>query len=253
MLYRFLTESNEQIMQAERAELLALRHPLAVHDAPAEDLTLLDRAILQLDELFLLVVVGEFNAGKSAFINALLGRRLLTEGVTPTTTQITTLKYGEVESPTEAEPRDNAVATYPLDWLRDINIVDTPGVNAIMRQHQQITEEFLPRADLILFLTSADRPFSETERLFLQRIREWGKKIVVVINKIDILEDPEDVERVVAFVETNGQALLGRHPTIFPVSARLARIAKETIDADERTRGWAASRFEALEDHILRT
>lgn len=253
MLYRFLTESNEQIMQTERAELLALRHPLAVLDAPAEDLALLDRAILQLDELFLLVVVGEFNAGKSAFINALLGRRLLTEGVTPTTTQITTLKYGEVESPTEAEPRDSVVVTYPLDWLRDINIVDTPGVNAIMRQHQQITEEFVPRADLILFITSADRPFSETERLFLQRIREWGKKIVVVINKIDILEDPEDVERVVAFVETNGQALLGRHPTIFPVSARLARIAKETIDADERTRGWAASRFEALEDHILRT
>lgn len=258
MIYRFLTEAAEQILQAERAALLALRHPLTLLDAPAEDMALLDRAIVQLDELFLLVVVGEFNAGKSAVINALLGQRLLEEGVTPTTTQITILKYGEAEpadavaSPAASGPRDTVIITCPLDWLRDINIVDTPGVNAIMRQHQQITEEFVPRADLILFITSADRPFSETERLFLQRIREWGKKVVVIINKIDILDGPADIERITAFVETNGRALLGRHPTIFPVSARLARIAKETIDADERTRNWAASRFEALEEHILR-
>jgi small GTP-binding protein len=66
-----------------------------------------------------------------------------------------------------------------------INIVDTPGTNAIIRRHQEITEEFVPRADLILFVTSADRPFSESERLFLQRIREWGKKIVFVVNKAD--------------------------------------------------------------------
>jgi small GTP-binding protein len=252
MLYRFLTEHDAQIVQAERSQLLALRQPLSALDAPAEDLALLERALLQIDELFLLVVVGEFNAGKSAFINALLGRRLLTEGVTPTTTAITLLKYGDTQ-PAETTQGDGvAVITYPLDWLRDINIVDTPGTNAIMRRHQQLTEDFVPRADLILFITSADRPFSESERVFLQRIREWGKKVTVVVNKIDILESAEDVERVLAFIETNGRELLGRHPTIFPISARLARVAKETIDADERTRLQAASRFEALEDHILR-
>lgn len=252
MLYRFLTEHDAQIVQAERSQLLALRHPLSALDATPEDLALLDRALLQIDELFLLVVVGEFNAGKSAFINALLGRRLLTEGVTPTTTAITLLKYGDAQTAETTQGDGVAVVTYPLDWLRDINIVDTPGTNAIMRHHQQLTEDFVPRADLILFITSADRPFSESERLFLQRIREWGKKVTVVVNKIDILESAEDVERVLAFIETNSRELLGRHPTIFPVAARIARIAKETIDADERTRLWAASRFEALEDHILR-
>ncbi len=252
MLYRFLTEHDAQIVQAERSQLLALRQPLSALDATPEDLALLDRALLQIDELFLLVVVGEFNAGKSAFINALLGRRLLTEGVTPTTTAITLLKYGEAQTAETTHGNGVAVITYPLDWLRDINIVDTPGTNAIMRHHQQLTEDFVPRADLILFITSADRPFSESERLFLQRIREWGKKVTVVVNKIDILESAEDVERVLAFIETNSRELLGRHPTIYPVSARIARIAKETLDADERTRLWAASRFEALEDHILR-
>jgi len=131
--------------------------------------------------------------------------------------------------------------------------VDTPGTNAIIRRHQEITEEFVPRADLILFVTSADRPFSESERLFLHRIREWGKKIVFVVNKIDILETAADVDRIVAFVDTNGRELLGRKPVIFPISARLAQRAKETFDADERTRAWTGSRFERLEDYILHT
>jgi len=146
-----------------------------------------------------------------------------------------------------------AVLSHPNEWLHDINIVDTPGTNAIIRRHQEITEEFVPRADLVLFVTSADRPFSESERLFLHRIREWGKKIVFVVNKIDILDTAADVDRIVAFVEANGRELLGRRPVIFPISARLAQRAKETFDADERTRAWAASRFERLEDYILRT
>ncbi|MGC8782625.1 MAG: GTPase, partial [Anaerolineae bacterium] len=75
MFYRFLTEAQERVLQAERRALLTLRGPLAALDAAAADMALLDRAILQLDELFLLVVVGEFNAGKSALINALLGQR----------------------------------------------------------------------------------------------------------------------------------------------------------------------------------
>lgn len=253
MFYRFLTESQEQILQAERQALLALRGPLAALSAAASDMALLDRAILQLDELFLLVVVGEFNAGKSALINALLGQRVLTEGVTPTTTQITLVKYGARRADDDLAPTEPAVVTCPVEWLRDVNIVDTPGTNAIIRQHQQLTEDFVPRADLILFVTSADRPFSESERAFLQRIREWGKKVILIINKIDILQSEADIERIVAFVQAHGRELLGRNPTIFPISARLAQLARDTIDADERTRCWTASRFEALEDHILRT
>ena len=253
MLRRFLTDAEEALLHAERAQLLALRGPLANLDASADDLALLDRGLLQLDELFLLVIVGEFNAGKSAFINALLGHRFLAEGVTPTTTQINILKYGEEARRTSAEASDIALLTYPVEWLAEINVVDTPGTNAVIQRHQQITEEFVPRADLVLFVTSADRPFSESERAFLQRIREWGKKVVVVVNKIDILETPADVEHVLAFVETNGRALLGRKPIIFTVSARQARQAKETLDADERTRLWAASRFEPLERYVLDT
>jgi small GTP-binding protein len=252
MLRRFLTDEQEQVLLAERHQLAGLFQPLVSLDAQQEDLATLERALVQLDELFLLVVVGEFNSGKSAFINALLGQRVLVEGVTPTTTQIHILRYGEDRGEVHLEA-DLAVLTCPIEWLRDINIVDTPGTNAIIQRHQQITEDFVPRADLVLFVTSADRPFSESERSFLQRIREWGKKVVVVVNKIDILETPADIEGVAGFVESNSRELLGRLPMVFPVSARQARQAKETSDADERTRLWAASRFEPLEQYILQT
>jgi small GTP-binding protein len=252
VLHRVLTDEQELILKDERSQLMGLRGLLARLDAPADDARVLERAAQQLDELFLLVIVGEFNSGKSAFVNALLGDRFLIEGVTPTTTEIQMLKYGPQVSRQQGES-DLLVLTYPVEWLREINIVDTPGTNAVIQRHQEITEDFVPRADLVLFITSADRPFTESERTFLQRVREWGKKVIFVVNKIDTLETADDVEHVLLFVNEHAMQLLGRQPTVFPVSARQARQSKQTIDGDERTRLWAASRFEPLERYILDT
>ncbi len=259
MLKRLLTADEEELLKAERRQLTVLRAPLASLDASDEDMAVLERSLLQLDELFLLVIVGEFNSGKTAFINALLGERFLTEGVTPTTAAIHLIRYGEEATQTAGAAtaygpgdREIVVVTYPVDWLREINIVDTPGTNAVIRKHEQITTEFVPRADLILFVTSADRPFTESERQFIEKIRDWGKKVVFVVNKIDIHETA-DVAHVLQFVHENAAALLGREPIVFGVAARQARQAKETLDADERTRLWAASRFEPLERYILET
>ena len=202
MLRRILTNQQEELLADERRWLSDLRVALARFDVTPDDRTTLDRSIHQLDELFLLVVVGEFNSGKSAFINALLGQPVLEEGVTPTTTRINLLKHGPTTERTIAESYIDII-TAPMELLREINIVDTPGTNAIQREHEAITQEFVPRSDMVLFVTSADRPFTESERVFLQRIRDWGKKVVVVVNKIDILETPEDVARIEAFIADN--------------------------------------------------
>ena len=87
-LQRLITQEYDQLLRRERALLENLRVYLTRLDAPEDDLALLQRSLRQLEEMFLLVVVGEFNAGKTAFLNAMLGDRLLTEGVTPTTSQI---------------------------------------------------------------------------------------------------------------------------------------------------------------------
>lgn len=163
MLKSILTTQQEELLKEERQWLADLQVILARLGASSEDQTVLSRSIQQLDELFLLVIVGEFNAGKSAFINALLGQNVLKEGVTPTTSQINVLKHGEV-SRRQVQEAHLHILTEPVDILRHINIVDTPGTNAIIQEHQTITEEFVPRADLVLFITSADRPFTESER-----------------------------------------------------------------------------------------
>ncbi len=208
------------------------------------------QALADLNELFLLVVVGEFNAGKSAVINALLGEAVLPEGVTPTTAEIHLIRYAE--TPTRADASEGTVIiTYPASWLRHIVIVDTPGTNAVIRRHQTITERFVPRSDLVLFVTSAERPFTESERIFLDRIRAWGKKIVFVLNKIDLLA-PEEQEEVCRFVESNARQHLAITPQVFPVSARWAQHALQESGA-ERDRLWQASGFDALEAFIQGT
>ncbi len=216
-------------------------------DVAAGDLQRLREAIEQLSELFLIVIAGEFNSGKSSFINALLGERVLAEGVTPTTDRINILRWGE--QPGQELIEDFLLLrTYPAPLLGELNIVDTPGTNAIIRRHEELTREFVPRSDLVLFVTSADRPFTESEREFLSHIREWGKKIVFIINKVDILSSA-DVDEVTRFVRTNGTMLLGVEPTILPVSARQALKAREADDQPL----WQQSGFSAVEDYLLRT
>ncbi len=244
MLQSILSNKQEELLKEERQWLAELQVILGRLGASPEDQTTLTRSIQQLDELFLLVVVGEFNAGKSAFINALLGQTLLKEGVTPTTSQINLLKFGDSRR-REAQDAYVQVFTEPLEMLRQISIVDTPGTNAIIKEHQAITEEFVPRSDLVLFITSADRPFTESERAFLEQIASWGKKIVFVINKIDIFDSPDEQQQVERFVRDNGTRLLGVAPDVFAVSARRALKAKQGDPAQ-----WAISGFEPLESYI---
>jgi len=241
---RILTEHQDHLLKDERRILNDLRVALVQFGAAAEDQNALDRSIQQLDDFFLLVVVGEFNAGKSAFINALLGQNLLKEGVTPTTAQVNILHYGDSEERQVIDERLHQIIA-PLDLLAEISIVDTPGTNAIIREHEEITSQFVPRSDLVLFITSADRPFTESERSFLEKIRDWGKKVVVVINKVDILQTPEDLNQIETFIAENAHTLLGITPDIFPVSARLALQAKTG-----QPQLWDPSRFAALENYI---
>lgn len=248
-MQRVLTEEQRVLLDRERALLEELRVQLARLGAMDDDLTLLKGALQHIDDLFLLVVVGEFNAGKTAFLNALLGERLLAEGVTPTTSHIHILRYGEsVHQETTAD--DILMLQLPVEWLRNLSLVDTPGVNAVVQRHQEITEEFIPRSDLVLFVTSADRPFSESERLFLQRIRQWSKKVVVIVNKIDLIEEEVDRQKILDFIRENGRHLLGADPQIFMVSARLAMHAKQAAgrgEAEAHRVLWRASHFDKLE------
>jgi small GTP-binding protein len=250
---RVLGPREAALLAAERNVLGLIREALATLDADEAGVAALRRAAADLDDLFLVVIAGEFNAGKSALLNALLGGAFVDEGVTPTTAQVTLLRYGD--RATERTLPDGVLErTLDAPLLREISIVDTPGTNAIIRRHEELTRDFIPRSDLVLFVTSADRPFTESERAFLEHIRAWGKKVLVILNKIDLFGGERQLEEVRAFVSGNIGALLGFTPTVFPVSARLAFQAKAgALPPEERRAAWDASRFEPFERYLVET
>ncbi len=219
-------------LSVHRAFLGDVREMLTASGAPEVELRDARAASAGLEESFLLVVAGEFNSGKSSLLNALLGGEALAEGVTPTTDKVNILVHGErdITTPyTMLESNFVVRRELPFSFLDGVALVDTPGTNAVIRQHQVITEGFLPRADLLLFMTSADRAFTESERLFLTLARQWSRKVVMVINKVDLLETEADRATVLEFVQRNAKEALGETPPVFMVSAR--RQKRDGFDA----------------------
>jgi small GTP-binding protein len=175
------------------------------------------------DMFFLVVVVGEFNAGKSTFVNALIGDDLLPTGVTPTTDTIELIRWSNKRRQ-DAAWREAGIVR---EWLHPntggpgVVIVDTPGTGSVFRKHEEIAKGFLSRSDLVIFLLYAKRALAETERLYLELARDYGKKIIVVINQVDLLDKREQKE-VRAFVQKQLDELLSLRPEIFMVSAKQA-------------------------------
>jgi small GTP-binding protein len=243
-------EQRRDILQQERQIANALQACLVGTEGVNAHATTLEQVITSLNELFLLVIVGEFNSGKSALINALLRTPVLAEGVTPTTAKITKIRYGEQIRQIQLD-RETVEQFYPADFLRNISIVDTPGINAVLREHERMTKDFIPHSDLILLVTSADRPFTESERAFLEGIRSWDKKVMIVLNKADLYRTQSDLANAVTFIDDNCKRLLGFQPEIFPVSVLQAQ-QSHTAVGHEAIRLWESSRIGALEDYLFR-
>jgi ribosome biogenesis GTPase A len=133
-----LDRSHHELVKRIKNLLINVQSDLTI--LSSSDKKLLNEAQTNIDSIFLLVVVGEFNSGKSQFINALLkeNEEICPTGVLPTTDVIHILKYGTKRQ--EIIESDHVKSIYlPNEWLRQTNIVDTPGTNAILQTHQQIT------------------------------------------------------------------------------------------------------------------
>jgi GTPase SAR1 family protein len=209
------------------------------------------------EDRFHLVVVGEFNHGKSTFVNALLGESVLPTGVTPTTAAIHHLKYADEPEATvvfssgrretipfgdtrrfsvgggaHVEEVDFLEVGYPAQLLKErILLVDTPGVNDLSLQRADITYSYIPRADAVLFLLDAGQILKESERVFLEEklLRASRDKIVFVITKWDILNAEERSE---ALAYANVQlSKLVKDPVVFPVSAETALTAGKVAES----------------------
>jgi len=261
-----LTRQQGELVALERQLVLRVRDSLASADGSRADLDRLASLVGEMDELFLLVVVGEYNSGKSTFINALLGDEVFAMGDLPTTRTISILRYGEA-APPESIGENKYLYHYPLELLRDLHIVDTPGTNSIERMEEALTREFVPRADLVLFVTSLLQPLTASELDFLAHIREWGKKVVFVVNGVDRRNTDEQIDRVREYLTREIQSRLGAAtPALYFISALQSLRAKvsarrssasgsgsaassavATVEADPR------NEYPALERYVLKT
>ena len=212
--------------------------------------------------------------GKSTLINALLGHKFLETGNLPTTDTITVLTSTRTKQGSNAKSDSSITTTHTnsitlhqvpnLPLLEDLTLIDTPGTNAILTSHTARTLKLLPNADLILFVTSADRPFPESERKLIQSIQAYRKNIVICVNKLDVLDasggfyGEAEKQKVVNFVRDNAADLLGANTIVLPVSSKDALAAKLIHGDDkghdksdlETSKVWKRSMFADLEIYL---
>ena len=190
---------------------------------------------------FSIAVVGEFSAGKSTFLNALMGEKILPSFTNETTATINFLRHKEkaehgecgkvfyndghsedipnVDLDTISEyvsarstTVDVAKTISHLDLYLDsrflegnVTLVDTPGLNGIAEGHKEITQEQIEKSSAGIFLFDANKPGSKSDFEFLTELRRRVKSIIFVLNKIDNIRssEGETVETVIKKLKEN--------------------------------------------------
>jgi small GTP-binding protein len=212
-------------------------------------LDILHGLLTDIREPLLFVVVGEVKAGKSSLLNALFGHEFARVDVRPATDRVYIFRYGVEEKSVEVSPQ--LTERYlPIPFLKDFNVVDTPGTNTMVAEHQTITESFIPRADLVLFVFSVVNPWSQSAWDLLNFVqKKWLKNVVFVLQQAD-LRDATEIDIIHRHLQDTAMQKLAFTPPIFPVSARKALLARTTGLDKERL--WQESNFGPLEAQIDR-
>lgn len=181
--------------------------------------------------LFSIVLVGEFSAGKSTFLNALMGMRILPSFTSETTATVNFLRHSteapngeagivyyndghqEVLKELTLDSVANVVSTksnmgkegvalsvdhvdlfLKSEYLADgIMLVDSPGLNGIAANHLEITRRQIEKSHAAIFMFSADHPGSKSDFEHLEELRSKSKNIFFVLNKINVINPSENV------------------------------------------------------------
>ncbi len=235
----------------------ALRRVIAARERLARPLTI--------------AIMGEFSAGKSTFVNALLGEAVAPMGVLPTTNTINVFRRGTGRG-ARVHYRDGSIATVSANeldaYLRNLDdkeadrirhleidrvgermgdaaVVDTPGLNALDDYHEKVAREFIEEADAVVWIFSATQGGTATEAGILRELRAGGRKVLGVLNKVDVLDSEAEQRELADYLrEQLGPVLV----EVLPVSASaaLAHRSAKRPGADP-----FATIDDALERHFL--
>ncbi len=218
-----------------------------VHGVQPESVGQVRDALFHADHPYLMVFTGPFSAGKSSLINALLGTKLLRVGVTPTTDRISILRWGE-EAQHMGTAGDVDTIFHPSDMLKRVSFVDTPGLQSVYQQHEDTTSKFLHRADVVLLVMLSTQAMSQANLEYLQRFKDYGKKIIFVVNQSDLLS-AEEKQTVQDYVMQQCNTRLGLQPEVWMVSAKDG-LAAWNADGTRDEAKWRASGMDKIEGFI---
>ncbi len=220
-----------------------------VDNLPEDRLAQVRDALFHADHPFLMVFVGPFSSGKSSIINALLGQSdLLPVGPVPTTDRISILRWGEQPEQMSAGG-DVQTVFHPSPLLKKVSFVDTPGLESVFQRHEETTRRFLHRSDVVLLVMLATQAMTARNLEYLQTLREYGKKVIIVINQVDLLT-PEEAESVRNYVLEQSQSHLGYKPDVWLVSARKGLEARGNGSELVDPLTWEASGLDKIEQYV---
>jgi GTP-binding protein EngB required for normal cell division len=192
-------------------------------------------------------ILGQFKAGKSSFVNSLIGQDVLPVGVIPVTTVISRLQFGEQERATvsffdgtrkeipiaeldeytaEAKNPSNQKSVEMVDIelpaLADyagLRLVDTPGLGSVFKAHMEVSANWLPEVGAAVLAVSADRPLSENDLQLIRELTQYTPRIILLLTKADLLS-PSQQDEVVKFFEDTLKRELNREFPIFLYSTK---------------------------------
>jgi len=189
-------------------------------------------------------ITGQFSSGKSTFLNALLSKNILPTGITPVTSKVNFINYGEEYklkityysgaqeyAPIEAisdftdqrknEMKDIKYLTLfaPMEILKDISFVDTPGLNSQSQSDTDTTRSVLRDVGGIIWLTLIDNAGKMSESQVLEEYMEHFKnKSLCVLNQKDKFNE-EQIQTTTKYVKEK----FGKYfSQVTPISAKMA-------------------------------
>ncbi len=232
------------------------------------------------NNVFNLVILGQFKRGKTTLINALLGSEILPTGVVPLTSIPTVIQYGkalrikvffedarvkdirqenlyeyvtEKGNPGNEKNVSEVVITYPSEYLKDgVRIIDTPGVGSVYQHNTDVAYMYLPKSDAAVFMLSVDQPVSQSEIEFLRDVREYSDRIFFLLNKIDYVTSLDDLQESINFAKSTLKECVNSEVRLFPVSARLGLEGKLSGSAEVVERSNLLSFEQALNKFLTK-
>ena len=200
------------------------------------------------DHPFLMVFVGPFSSGKSSLINALLGEKaFLPTGATPTTDHIHILRWAEETQKLNTGSEIETVF-HPARLLNKVSLVDTPGLESVFDRHEETTRRFLHRSDVVFLVMLATQAMTASNLNYLQKLKTFGKKIIILINQSDLLSN-EEQKTVQDYVQEQSRERLGLDPEIWMVSAKQGIEANQNPTRDEGL--WKKSGLDKIEHYVI--